>query len=269
MQVDQSKKRAAEEITTPSKNQKIAAAQTPSTPVPADTSSSTIYLRNVNFDSVEETIRAAFSQYGKIKEVRINFDKFTQKSRGTAYVEFETSAEAKAALDFNGSDLDGKRISVEPANPRKERSAHQPDDTKEPTKTLYVGNLNYDTTSESLREVFAEAEGLSDIRLMIGQDGQSRGFAYIEFESVEAAQKALALNESEVDGRAIRLDYAGGRPTPDGNHRGGGGGYGGRGGGFRGGRGGDRGGRGGRGGFRGGRGGDRGGRGGRGGRGRY
>ncbi len=100
----------------------------------------------------------------------------------------------------------------------------------------------------------------------MGEDGQPKGFAHIEFETPEAAKKAVALNGQELDGRALRLDIShpsgGGRGGGRGGFGGGRGGFGGgRGGGFGGGRGGGfGGGRGGgfggdRGGFRGGRGG--------------
>lgn len=272
MEVEKSKKRSAPEPVTPSKAQKTEAAQTPSTPNPSSEESTTVFLRNVNFQSEQDSIQAAFEQYGTIKEVRINMDRMSGKSKGSAFVEFETSEAANAALEFSGQEIDGKEITVEIANQRKQFT---PGDRAQggfrggapsgpATKVLFVGNLNYDTTAESLRDAFSEIENLSDVRVMYGQDGQSRGFGYIEFNSAEEATKALEYNGTNVDGRSIKLDYAPEKGQGGGgDRRGGGGGFrGDRGGGFRGGRGGDR------GGFRGGRGGDRGGfRGGRGGRG--
>lgn len=89
----------------------------------------------------------------------------------------------------------------------------------------------------------------------MGDDGRVKGFAHVEFESPDAAQKALEMNGAPCDGRELRLDLS--SSSSRGGDRGGRGGRGGfRGGdrgGFRGGdRGGFRGGRGGRGGFRGG-----------------
>ena len=98
----------------------------------------------------------------------------------------------------------------------------------------------------------------------MGDDGRAKGFAHVEFETAEAAQKALEFNGKRLDDRELRLDLSPSRSS--GGDRGGRGGRGGF-------RGGDRGGFRGvdRGGFRGGRGGSRGGdRGGfRGGRGRF
>jgi nucleolin len=277
MEVDKSKKRSAPEPETPSKAQKTEATQTPSTPSAGSEEVTTVYLRNVNYDTEEDAIQSAFGTYGTIKEIRINMDRNTGKSKGSAFVEFETSEAATAALEFSGQFIDNKEIYVELANPRRQATPGTGDrqprggfgkPESAPSSTLFVGNLNYDTTVESLREAFADAQNISDVRIMYGQDGGSRGFGYIDFNSADDATKALEFNGVEVDGRNVKLDFAPERGQGGGGGRGGrGGGRGGRGGdrgGFRGGdRGGFRGGRGDRGGFRGGRG-DRGGRGGRG-----
>eukprot|EP01101_Sappina_pedata_P008978 TRINITY_DN50_c0_g1_i1.p1 TRINITY_DN50_c0_g1~~TRINITY_DN50_c0_g1_i1.p1 ORF type:complete len:158 (-),score=80.17 TRINITY_DN50_c0_g1_i1:273-746(-) len=145
---------------------------------------------------------------------------------------------------------------------------------------LFVGGLSRDTTTEGLTEAFQQHGETVAVRIMFDRDtNQSRGFGFVEFvEESHAKEAAKALDGSELDGRTIRVDFAGDKKAGSGgSDRGGRGGFrGGRGGGgdrggFRGGRGGFGGDRdGGRdGGFRGGRGGgDRGGRGGfRGGRG--
>ncbi|MGE0144321.1 MAG: RNA recognition motif domain-containing protein [Planctomycetota bacterium] len=144
-------------------------------------------------------------------------------------------------------------------------------------KRLFVGNLSYDTTEDTLIEAF-EVDGrqVTSCRIMTDRDtGRSRGFAFIEMATDEdAAAAAQAMDGVEVDGRPVRVNEAHDRPARAGGGGGGGGGFGGRsggggGGGFGGGRGGrGGGGGGGRGGFGGGGGGGgRGGFGGGGGRG--
>jgi RNA recognition motif-containing protein len=131
---------------------------------------------------------------------------------------------------------------------------------------LYVGNLSFQTTEDSLRAAF-EGEGrvVTDVKIMLDRDtGRSRGFAFVEMGSEQDAQGAIqAMNGADVDGRPLRVNEA--QPRQEGG-RGGFGGGGGGGGGGRGGYGG--GGGGGRGGYGGGGGGGRGGRGGGGGGGR-
>jgi RNA recognition motif-containing protein len=118
---------------------------------------------------------------------------------------------------------------------------------------LFVGNLSFNTTEESLMAAFQEFGEVVEARLMTEREtGRSRGFAFVEMATPEAATKAIEeMNGAVLDGRPLRVNEAEKRPE----RGGGGGGF--RGGGGGGGRGGDRG--GGRGGDRGGRRNDRGG----------
>ena len=113
---------------------------------------------------------------------------------------------------------------------------------------LYVGNLSFDTTEESLRQALSEGgRGVKEVNVVTDRDtGRPRGFAFAEMANDQDAQAAIAaLDGQDLDGRTLTVNEARERqPRPSG----GGGGYGGGGGG---------GGRGGGGGGRGGRGGDR------------
>lgn len=102
--------------------------------------------------------------------------------------------------------------------------------------TLFVGNLSFDTEEAAIEQFFEECGQISEVRIVTSYDGRSKGFAYVQFASAEAAKKALGLNGQELDGRPVRLDLSDGA----------------RGSGGSGSRGSGRGGRGGRGGFRGG-----------------
>lgn len=129
---------------------------------------------------------------------------------------------------------------------------------------LYVGNLSFRTTSDELRDLFAQAGDVESASVVEDRDtGRSRGFAFVEMTTQEGATAAIEqFNGRDFGGRNLTVNEA--RPKTDRGGGGGGrGGYGGGGGGGRGGYGG--GGGGGYGGGGGGRDRDRGGRGGGGG----
>ncbi|MFL6193016.1 MAG: RNA recognition motif domain-containing protein [Thermoanaerobaculia bacterium] len=135
-------------------------------------------------------------------------------------------------------------------------------------KKLFVGNLNFKTNDDDLRELFGQAGTVDSATVMMDRaTGRSRGFGFVEMSTDEEAAKAVEqFNSYEFQGRNLNVNEARertpGGPRPGGYAGGGGGrGYGG-GGGFGGGGGGYAGGGGGRGGFGGGGGGDRGGYGG-------
>lgn len=100
---------------------------------------------------------------------------------------------------------------------------------------LYVGNLAYETTEESLREAFAQYGDIAEIKVILDRDtGRSRGFAFVEMQTQEGANAAVEnLNGAMVDGRPLRVNEAEERrPRGGGGYGGGGGGgYGGGGGG--------------------------------------
>jgi len=105
---------------------------------------------------------------------------------------------------------------------------------------LYVGNLAFQTTSQELQELFAQAGTVESASVVEDRDtGRSRGFAFVEMSTKEEATAAIdQFNGKEVGGRALKVNEA----KPRENRSGGGGGGrgfgggGGRGGGYGGGR---------------------------------
>ena len=123
--------------------------------------------------------------------------------------------------------------------------------------TVFVGNLPWDVEEDNLRETFASCGDVARIRLATDpNDGSFKGFGHVQFYDGACTDAAVMLAGTEINGRAIRVDFAPPRERTSfggagGSPREGGGGRGGRGDGGRGGRGGaspgGRGGRGGRG----------------------
>ncbi|BEG99380.1 RNA recognition motif domain-containing protein [Bacteroides sedimenti] len=75
---------------------------------------------------------------------------------------------------------------------------------------IYVSSLSYNTTSESLQELFAEYGEVTSANVIIDREtGRSRGFAFVEMPNDEEAQNAIAkLNETEFEGKTINVTVA-------------------------------------------------------------
>lgn len=99
------------------------------------------------------------------------------------------------------------------------------------SKKIFVGGLSWGTTNEILREAFEPFGEVVDARVIKDRDtGRSRGFGFVTFEEESSVAEAQAqMNETELDGRTIRVSEAEERPNNRGPRREGGGG-GGRGG---------------------------------------
>ncbi|MGC8517650.1 MAG: RNA recognition motif domain-containing protein [Steroidobacteraceae bacterium] len=94
---------------------------------------------------------------------------------------------------------------------------------------LYVGNLPFTATEESVRELFSQHGTVEKISLISDRDtGRPRGFGFVEMSSADASRAMQALNGKDFDGRALKVNEAQERERSGG---GGGGGY--RGGGSR------------------------------------
>jgi RNA recognition motif-containing protein len=94
-------------------------------------------------------------------------------------------------------------------------------------KKLYVGNLSYDTTSDSLQAAFAQAGTVTSCQIIMDKmSGRSKGFGFVEMSTDEEATAAIDMwNGKELDGRALTVNEA--RPMePRAPRTGGGGGYG-------------------------------------------
>ena len=90
-------------------------------------------------------------------------------------------------------------------------------------KRLYVGNLSYDTTEDTLVSTFSQdGRSVESVQLMIDRDtGRSRGFAFVEMGSEEDARTAIeSVDGVELDGRRLRVNEAQERPQRDGGGRG-------------------------------------------------
>ena len=81
-----------------------------------------IYVGNFAYEMSEQKLREAFEAYGQVEEVAIVRDRDTGRSRGFAFVEMPTSAEAQAAITaLNGKEFEGRAMTVNEARPRTER----------------------------------------------------------------------------------------------------------------------------------------------------
>src|SRR6478736_1402446 len=105
-------------------------------------------------------------------------------------------------------------------------------------KKLYVGNLPFSTTDQSLQEKFAPFGTVESAKVITDRDsGRSKGFCFVEMSSEEEAQAAInQLNGQDYEGRPLTVNEA--KPMAPRDGRGPGGGGGGSRGGFGGGRGG-------------------------------
>jgi len=77
-------------------------------------------------------------------------------------------------------------------------------------KKLYIGGLNYQTTEDTLKEIFAAAGTVESATIITDRmSGRSKGFGFVEMSSEDEAQKAIEMfNGKEIDGRNVTVNEA-------------------------------------------------------------
>ncbi|UCG42605.1 MAG: RNA-binding protein [candidate division WOR-3 bacterium] len=80
-----------------------------------------IFVGNLPHSTTEAELTELFAQHGAVSSASVVKDKFTQRSRGFAFVEMASDDEARAAIDaLNGHELEGRTLTVNVARPRGE-----------------------------------------------------------------------------------------------------------------------------------------------------
>lgn len=113
----------------------------------------------------------------------------------------------KACAGTNGSFWHGRRVqvSVRAAGPKKTRQG-----AAGPTRSIYIGNIPYETTDAELNRIFRELDNVTDVRVAVDRTtGWPRGFAHADFSDVESAVAGMKkLEGMTIGGRTLKFDYA-------------------------------------------------------------
>lgn len=76
-------------------------------------------------------------------------------------------------------------------------------------KSIYVGNLSYDSTEESLRGLFGQYGDVISAKVIMDRyTGRSRGFGFVEMDSDQGQSAIAALDGYEFEGRALKVNEA-------------------------------------------------------------
>ena len=74
---------------------------------------------------------------------------------------------------------------------------------------IYIGNLSYDSTEDSIRTLFEQYGAVHSVKLITDRDtGRARGFGFVEMDGDGGKTAISALDGTEVDGRAIKVNEA-------------------------------------------------------------
>ncbi|CEO99981.1 hypothetical protein PBRA_007715 [Plasmodiophora brassicae] len=192
----------------------------------APRSETTILVKNIPFDCEEQDINALFAPFGNLARCVL------PPSRAFAIVEFVARPAARRAfsslayskfrhvplyLEWAPRDIWSDAAPAPVAAVEVEPPVALVDDVDEPSPslTLFIKNINFATTEDSLRSVFCTKNGTSVRSVVIARHtdakrkGLSRGYGFVEFATREAAMDALKTKQGvQVDGHALQLSMS-------------------------------------------------------------
>jgi len=170
-----------------------------------------IYIGNISFDAVESDLRAAFAEHGTVQKLQMPLDRETGRSRGFAFVTMSNTEEHAAAIAaLDQTEVGGRTIYVSESLP-KEKVAENKKKYKEQRKRntgtkIYVGNLNFDTTLETLQASFEAFGEVTDCFIPTDYEGNPRGFGFITMSEEDALNAIEEMNGTELDGRTLNVN---------------------------------------------------------------
>jgi len=172
--------------------------------------SASVFVGNLPFEATQEDISGLLSKAGHVVNVKIQTYP-NGKPKGWGLVEFSSIAEAKKAIaDLNRGEILGRKIHVH--NDRSEAE-------KLEGPSIFVSNLAYTITDESLYEEFAELKPI-DAHVKTTRSGKSRGFGIVKFSDADAMNNAVgSFDGKEIAGRTVKVRVDQGREKTESTER--------------------------------------------------
>ncbi|MED6114693.1 hypothetical protein PIB30_082866 [Stylosanthes scabra] len=174
------------------------------------TVSTKLYFGNLPYSVDSAQLAGIIEAYGSAELIEVLYDRDTGKSRGFAFVTMSCIEDCKAVIEnLDGKDFLGRTLRVNFADKPKPKEPLYP----ETEYKLFVGNLSWTVTSESLTEAFQEYGNVVGARVLYdGETGRSRGYGFVCYSTKAEMETALtSLNDVELEGRALRVSLAQGK----------------------------------------------------------
>lgn len=173
-------------------------------------SNTKLYFGNLPYSVDSAQLAGIIQDHGSPELIEVLYDRDTGRSRGFAFVTMSNVQDCNAVIEnLDGSQYMGRILRVNFADKPKPKEPLYP----ESEHKLFVGNLSWSVTSESLTQAFQEYGNVVGARVLYdGETGKSRGYGFVCYSTRAEMETALeSLNGMELEGRAMRVSLAQGK----------------------------------------------------------
>ncbi|XP_061976621.1 28 kDa ribonucleoprotein, chloroplastic-like [Populus nigra] len=171
-----------------------------------------LYFGNLPYNVDSAQLAGIIQEYGSPEMVEVLYHRETGRSRGFAFVTMSSIEDCNAVIEnLDESHYMGRILRVNFSDNPKPKEPLYP----ETEYKLFVGNLSWSATSESLTQAFQEYGNVVGARVLYdGETGKSRGYGFVCYSTKAEMQTALvSLDGVELEGRALRVSLAEGRKS--------------------------------------------------------
>ncbi|XP_061585092.1 probable RNA-binding protein 19 [Cololabis saira] len=188
---------------------------------------STLFIKNLNFNTTEETLQETFTKCGKVKSCTISKKKDKSGkilSMGYGFVQYQSAEAAQKALrQLQHCTVDDHQLELKISEratrttevSRKKKQAEK----KQTGSKILVRNVPFQASAKEIRELFCTFGELKTVRLpkKAAGTGKHRGFCFVDFITKQDAKKAFAAlcHSTHLYGRRLVLEWADAEETVD------------------------------------------------------
>ncbi|KAI0035914.1 hypothetical protein K488DRAFT_82527 [Vararia minispora EC-137] len=167
-----------------------------------------IFIKNLDEAIDNKALHDTFASFGNVLSCKVATDE-QGRSRGYGYVHYETAEAAETAIQaVNGMLLNDKKVYVGHHISRKERQSKL-EEMRQQFTNLYVKNVDLEVTQDEFVELFSRYGTVTSAVIQMEEDGKSKGFGFVNFESHEQAAKAVEeLHDSDFHGKKLFVSRA-------------------------------------------------------------
>lgn len=154
-------------------------------------------LTHFIFCAFLEDLVEYFSQYGAITDVNVKYNSATGNPRGFGFVTFASASSIDAVFESGPHSIKNKQI-----DPRRAKN-------KSKSKKIFVGGLDYNLSEDEIRSHFCKFGSIESVELPYDKfKGRRREFAFITFDSEQAADAAFCEPKQVIGGRECEIKRA-------------------------------------------------------------
>jgi nucleolin len=179
-----------------------------------------VIVGGLPFAATENDIKNHFKACKDIVSVKIMMGQ-DGRPRGKAFIKFTNEEAMNKAIALTNSQVNGRSITVEQTRPREQQprsndrfgnqggnNSGSNQNSGQTSNNIIVRNLSFNVDENSLRSHFSGCGDIKGVRIMLNEEGRSKGFGFVDFFNPESAKSALSKAGEKLDGRQMNIEYS-------------------------------------------------------------